>query len=173
MLNTVTWGDFISAMLPLLVIYYLVVVLKYYRHELVAVFSGRREPSRAEALAAAGASEAAVEEQVKEAPVQPSLFDGQAGQLPGLSGNDQVQQSPEMFKVMAAVVAILKDIVAQGAAEGTDKEQLLTEIADVLSRYGQLKGTPYQGSINSFLARTCASNFSLVLEDPDLAALWG
>lgn len=164
MLNTVTWGDFISAMLPLLVIYYLVVVLKYYRHELVAVFSGRREPSRAEVLAAANASVA---------PVQPSLFDGQVGQLPGLGGDDQVQQSPEMFKVMAAVVAILKDIVAQGAAEGTDKEQLLTEIADVLSRYGQLKGTAYQGSINSFLARTCASNFSLVLEDPDLMALWG
>lgn len=170
MLYTTTWGDFFSFILPVLIVYYMVVLLRYYRHDLIAYFSGRTEPSRAEAAAA---TVAVPVEKVEPVPVQPGLFDDQDGRLGGGQRDEQAGQSPEMFKVMAAVVAILKDVVAQGVAEKADKEALLTQIADVLSRYGQLKDTPYQGSINSFLARTCASNFSLVLEDGDLAGLWG
>ena len=171
MLYTTSWGDFFSVILPLVIIYYIVVLLKYYRQDLVAYYSGRREPSRAEKEAAPVSR--AVREEVALVPAQPGLFDEQKERLAGWEGGDQGRQSPEMFKVMATVVAILKDMVAQGVAEKIDKEQLLTQTAEILSRFGQLKNTPYQASINSFLTRTCASNFSLVLEQGDLAALWG
>ncbi len=35
MLKTITWEEFGTALLPLLIIYYLYVLLKYYKHELV------------------------------------------------------------------------------------------------------------------------------------------
>jgi hypothetical protein len=171
MLYTTTWRDFFSFILPLLIIYYIVVLLKYYRQELLVYFLEKRKPLTAEEETAAMAR--VIKEQLGHLPAQPSLFDEQKERLVGLGGDDQGRQSPEMFKVMATVVAILKDVVAQGLAEKMEKEQLLTQIAEILSRYGQLKNTPYQASINSFLTRTCASNFSLVLEQGDLAALWG
>lgn len=171
MIYTMTWKDFFSIVLPLLIIYYVVVLLKYYRHELEVYFLGKREPLSTEEEKAAVAR--CIKEQLGHLPVQPGLFDEQKERLIGGEGSEQAGQSPEMFKVMATAVAILKDVVAQGVAEKIHREALLTQIAEILSRYGQLKNTPYQGSINSFLARTCASNFSLVLEDGDLAALWG
>jgi len=171
MLYTTTWRDFFSIILPLLIIYYMVVLLKYYRHELLVYFFEKREPLTAEEETAALAR--VIKEQLGHLPAQPSLFDEQKERLAEWQEGDQGGQSPELFKVMATVVAILKDMVAQGVAEKTDKEKLLTQTADILARYGQLKNTPYQASINSFLTRTCASNFSLVLEQGDLAALWG
>ena len=121
------------------------------------------------------ALEAVVKE---EAPAQPGLFDGreEAGAgLPGLvgEGGQGVQDAtPEMFKVMEKVVTVLKSVIAQGVTTGISPEELLAQIGEVLSRYGHLKVTPYQGAVNSFLIRTCSSNFSLMLEEEDLVALW-
>jgi len=172
MLHTTTWGDFFSFILPALIIYYIVVLLKYYRRELDAFFFGVTDKSRAEAAAVARAMRV-MQEDSQQPTVQPELFDGRDKGLAGLETVDHGGQSPELFKVMATVVAILKDVVTQGVAEKITKEQLLTQITDILTRYGQLKDTPYQASINSFLTRTCASNFSLVLEQGELATLWG
>lgn len=177
MLYTITWGDFCSTMLPLLIIYYLFVTLKYYRHELIAVFSGRTEPRKGQVVQAAAVAPvpAAGGTITENAPAQPGLFDGQGGAVAGIDSPQGPEErgTPEMFKVMEKVVAMLKGVVAQGVEGGIGREELLMQISDVLSRYPHLKGTPYQGAINSFLVRTCSSHFSLVLEDGDLGALWG
>src|SRR5579862_2385375 len=102
MLKTITWEEFGT---PLLIIYYLYVLLKYYKHELVALFSGRREPNRAELAAAGAAATAPVAEQE---PEQGDLFVGQERDLAGIGGaaDDAGQEgSPEMFKVMETVVS--------------------------------------------------------------------
>lgn len=171
MFYTNTWGDFFSLSLALLIVYYIMVLLKYYRHDLLILMGEKRKPWTAEEEKEAVTQY--IKKELGHPHSQPGLFDEQPERLIGSEGGKQGGQSPEMFKVMATVVAILKDLVAQGVAEKIDKKELLTQITDILSRYGQLKNTPYQQSINSFLTRTCASNFSLVLDDGDLAPLWG
>jgi len=184
MLHSITWGQFGTALLPMAIIYYLYVLLKFYKHELVVFFSGNTGGPKDQAAVTDGAARApgaprALEAAVKEeAPAQPGLFDRQgvaAAGLPGLAGEggQGVQDAtPEMFKVMEKVVTVLKSVVAQGVTTGIGREELVAQIGEVLERFGHLKGTPYQGAVNNFLVRTCSSNFSLVLEEEDLAALW-
>jgi len=98
---------------------------------------------------------------------------GDGGQ-PTLFRGEQVAagQSPELFKVMEKVIALLKGVVSQGVANGIQEEELTDHIRQVLTGYHQLKRTPYQVAINNFLIRTCTSNFSLLLDEERLEILW-
>lgn len=172
MFKTLTWGDFYGFILPVLLVYYLFVVLKYYRHELVAAFSSKNtRPQAGVAVKEAPPMEVVKVPEVGAA--QPELFQAADQGLSMPADMDGGRQSPELFKVMAAAVAALKEVVAEAVAGHLSKEDLLVHIREVLVGYEQLRNTPYEGAINSFLTRTCASNFSLVLEVADVAALWG
>lgn len=123
--------------------------------------------------------------------VQPELFGGQRPQpekrrgvfarkeaegapVRDLFGSKEAEpeRTPELFKVMEKVMLLLKGVVSQGAVRRVSREELLDQLAGVLSGYHQLKGTPYQDAVNNFLMRTCSSNFSLLLGENELEVLW-
>ena len=156
----------------LTVVYYLYVGIRFYRREVLEFFAGPgpgdnggREATAKTAPKAVGGGGAPG--QRFEGPVedsgQPTLFKTD-GPAPG--------QSPELFKVMEKAITLLKGVVSQGAASGTGKEELTDHIREVLGSYRQLRGTQYEEGINSFLVRTCASNFQFVLDAELLKRLW-
>jgi hypothetical protein len=170
MLKTISWGQFAEVMVPLIMVYYMAVLLKCYRWELKAFLTGRKFLQKDGATKSSTAQAKVVDKPNG----QGSLFGGHEtiGLIEGNDGRIGGGGSQEMFKVMDRVVGLLKEIVTKGASVGMGKDDLLMEVGDVLSRFHQLKGTPYQTTINGFLVRTCSSNFSLALSEADLVALW-
>lgn len=139
----------------LTVVYYVYVGLRFYWRDILEVFMGKgggARPGNKNGFAG-----------VVEDSGQPTLFKAE-GPAPG--------QSPELFKVTEKVISLLKGVVSQGMVSGTGKEELMDHFRGVLGSYGQLKGTPYEQAINNFLVRTCAANFSFVLDGEMLRRLW-
>ena len=193
MLRSISWGQFTEFMLMATGIYYFYVLARYYRKEITAFFFGSHGKAPVSDIGKTVGKVVAMSEQEKAAdkegmpprgdelpghkhdntpdntvslpPVvaQADLFDEREG-LP--------DQSSELFKVMDKVINLLKDLVSQGVATGIGREELTDHIREVLSNYHQLKQSPYQEAINSFLIRTCSTNFSLMLEAADLDVLW-
>lgn len=161
MLQSISWVQFGSFLLVANSGYYLYVLVRYYRAEITSFFSGKGRVQKA--LKKSGAPEAPQGGASKVESVQPGLFGG---------GLAQPDPAPTLFMVMEKVIVLLKGVVSKGVAEGISREDLLGQLSDVLAKYGQLKGTPYQDGINNFLTRTCSSNFSLLLGEDELDVLW-
>ncbi len=87
--------------------------------------------------------------------------------IDGAAGQDAV-----LFKAMERAIAVIRKVIAEGISYKLDRENLLDHIREVLCDYGQLRGTVYDQTINKLLVRVCASEFSLVLDESELAALW-
>ena len=185
MFQSITWKVFMDVVAGLTVVYYLYVGIRFYWHEVLEFFTGQGAgPGTNGTQGAAATTEPKVAgggvpdrqvthggravvgqrfEGTVEDSGQPMLFKAD-GPVPG--------QSPELFKVMEKAITLLKGVVSQGAASGTGKEELTDHIREVLGSYRQLRGTQYEEAINSFLVRTCASNFQFVLDAELLKRLW-
>jgi hypothetical protein len=160
MLRSISWGQFITFLLLAGVVYYLYVFVRYYRREGIGFLAKMRERAGQEA----GASPIDTDKsQVAEGPVQTRLFDTKESK-PG--------QAAELFNVMEKVVELLKGVVAQGIVDGDEPGLMMEYFRQILSKYGYLKGTPYQVAINNFLIRTCSKSFSMVLGEQELESLW-
>ena len=144
MLGSISWGQFTVFMLALTAVYYAYVVGRYYRREVMEFLRGK---GRADPQGPPGKGQ---------------------GELFVEPGGD----SKVLFKMMDEAVGHLKGIVAQGVASKMDRENLLDHMHQVLLRYGQLRGTPYEGAVNNFIARTLSSSFSLVLGETEVKSLW-
>lgn len=170
-MHTISWGQFFEVMGILVALYYVGVGLGFYRKEIKNFLTGGRKVAAGESVSGgkdslqAGAAAVPVAEVVA-----PDAVDG--GQAT-LFQEREHSESPELFKVMEKVIGLLKGVVSQAVAERLPVDDLLDHFREVLGNFGQLKGTPYQIAINNFLARTCTSNFSLVLDEDGVGALWG
>jgi hypothetical protein len=187
MLQSISWARFGAVLFIGLVIYYGYVLLRFYGRELRALFgggeaglNGTRQGTEGmkvgsgvvEGAAGIGAAESgtagggASGVGVDQAPQR---RDGGQGKIfPEAAG----EETPELFKVMEKVIVLLRQMVNEAAATGVRREELEDRIRILLSGYRQLVKTPYQVSINNFIARTCTTNFSLMLSDREIAGLW-
>jgi len=187
MLRSISWGQFTEFMLMATGIYYFYVIARYYRKEITAFFFGShgRAPApdsgKVEGKVVAMPELSAGKEGMSQRGNDlPGLSQGNPpGHLPEVEQADLFEaregfpdQSSELFKAMDIVITLLKEVVSQGVADGINREELTDHIREVLASYHQLKQSPYQEAINSFLIRTCSTNFSLVLEGADLDVLW-
>lgn len=167
MLQSISWVQFCTALLVAGVVYYLYVLGWYYRTEIFRLLSRKRR----EAASAPGRRELWVEPSAVVQAEAAARVGAQAGLFAEeVEGPDR---TTEMFKVMDRVISLLKGVVSQAVTEGTERGELMEHIGEVLGEYGQLKGTPYEATINNYLVRTCSSNFSLVLGEEELEVLWG
>jgi hypothetical protein len=156
MLSKISWSQFGTVVLAVLVVYYVFVLGKCYRKEIAGIFSGKKRAPKAAGAAAGGAATAGASASASaSAPVE---------------AKDQV---PELYKVMEKVIAQLKGVMDEGMVSRAGREELTDHIRGVLSGYRQLKKTPYQVSINNYLVRVCSAQFALSLDEGQLEALWG
>jgi hypothetical protein len=195
MLHTITWAQFGAVILLGLVIYYGYVLIRYYGRELRAFAQGKKvgsdgkgHPGHADIIShgpllqgAGSGSAGSRGAGTGSSAGGPAVQGPAAGQVPVPAGHGQGtifpgpgtgDNTPELFKVMEKAIVLLRQVVAEASAAGVRREELEDRIRTVLSGYRQLVKTPYQVSINNFIARTCTTNFSLMLSDAEIAALW-
>jgi hypothetical protein len=153
MLSRVSWGQFGVLLLGAAIVYYAYVLMTFYRKEMKDFLSGKRRPGVPPGKVVA-----------KTPADQTTLF---VADQPG------ADHTPEMFKVMEAVISQLKSVVSMGVAYRSGEEELKDRIREVLAKFGHLKRTAYQVAVNNYLVRVCSSNFSMVLDEDGLEKLWG
>jgi len=147
--------------------YYLFVGMKFYGKEVKDFLSGK-------GVKEVGANTVATPAGRGNGVDQIQVPDFSEGGQPALFGSEDEMGdgTQEMFKAMEKVIALLKEVMNQGAVRKIGREELLDQFTEVLRKYRQLKGTHYQLAVNNFLVRTCSSNFSLVLGENELEVLW-
>ncbi len=164
MLKGITWGQYGIFILLVTAGYYLYVGLRFWGSGIVSGFgrgkSGsidlKRVPGRAvgrevgaESIAALGSDQVELFEQ-----------------------GEKVAEGNEMFKAMQHAIGVVRELIAWAVQNKLDRENLLDHLHEALSKYRQLRGTDYAGTINNYLMRVCSSEFSLQLGEAELAELW-
>ena len=164
MLQQVSWGQFSVFILILTGVYYLYVVMRYYREEVAGWMSHKRKRERDSNGRSNTAESKGGQDEAAPAPAanQAELF------LQDRRGG----QDDAHFRTMERAIAVIRQLITQGIENKLDRENLLDHIREVLSDYRELRGTTYDQAINNFLVRVCSSEFSLMLGEGELAELW-
>jgi hypothetical protein len=106
------------------------------------------------------------------------MEDGESSAAPGsdqaelFEQGDKMAEGNEMFKAMQHAIGVARELIAWAVQNKLDRENLLDHLHEALSKYRQLRGTDYAGTINNYLVRVCSSEFSLQLGEAELAELW-
>lgn len=179
MLHTISWLQFAILVALGLVLYYSVILLRYYQKELRAFSQGKGasaskpsgSPGSVVALPdAKEGSQAAVRHGSDKTLLASDPPKGQVTLFDEKAATDT--DKPELFKVMEQVISKLRTIVEDGVNSGITKEELEDHVRGVLASYKYLRQTPYEVAINNFIVRTCTTHFSLMLSEEELAQLW-
>jgi hypothetical protein len=175
MLHTISWARFGAVLFIGLVFYYGYVFLRFYRRDLVAFVRGKSSGRGG----LAGSAETSVKEarEIMDQRSAPAVNAVQTaaktrGGQAALFLGDREGETPELFKVMEKVIALLRQLFGEAAATGIRRKELEDRIRTALAGYRQLVKTPYQVSINNFIQRSCTTMFSLLLSDTEIARLW-
>ena len=161
MLNGITWGQFSIFLLMVTGGYYLYVLVAYYKVQVLGWLT--RKGGKKEAVGKEGHNnKTAGESESKAMAGQAELF-GREGPEGG---------GDEKFRAMQRAIAVIRQVIAQGAESKLDRENLLDHIKEVLGNCRQLRKTEYAETINNFLIRVCSAEFSLELGERELAELW-
>ena len=164
MLKGISWGQYGVFLLLATVVYYLFIGLRFWGPGIISS-SGRRRSGSIDLNRVPGG--------VREG--KPNTAPGAApesDQAELFEQPDKVAAGNEMFKVMQQAIGVVRELVAWGVENKLDRENLLDHLREALSKYRQLRGTDYAGTINNYLVRVCSSEFSLQLGEAELAELW-
>jgi|SRR6185437_11279752 len=158
MLNGITLGQFSVFIMVVVCIYYLYVLLTYYRAEVLGWLTRKGGNDKK-------GGEAAGNKQGPSGEPEP-------GELFGQKGHDIASSGEERFQQMQRAIAVLRQVIMQGIENKLDRGNLLDHIHEVLKEHRQLQKTEYAETINNFLIRVCSSELGLELGEAELAELW-
>lgn len=164
MLKGITWGQYSVFILLITAGYYLYIGLRFWGAGIIVNSGRRRSGSIDLTRVPRGAREGKAASDSSTVPEsdQAELFE-QA---------DKAAEGNEMFKAMQHAIGVVRELIAWAMQNKLDRENLLDHLHEALSKYRQLRGTDYAGTINNYLVRVCSSEFSLQLGEAELAELW-
>lgn len=164
MLKGITWGQYGVFILLVTAGYYLYIGLRFWGKGIISGSRARKLGSIDMKRMQGGARNGREGGESSSAPEsdQVELFDQ----------GDKVAAGNEMFKAMHHAIVVVRELIAWAVENKLDRENLLDHLHEALSKYRQLRGTDYAGTINNYLVRVCSSEFSLQLGEAELAELW-
>lgn len=173
MLQAFTWQQFLVAALILSLIWYIGVVLLYYRRDISGYFSRENKQEPPERL------QREWEEELEEDPEEENLM-GSSKEPEGVSSAemDTLRFAPKdddpdadrdmQLGVVPDVLEELKSIFHILEKEQGTKEDFISLFALVSSKYPKIKGTPNQRAINEYIREKVLFPIS----DEELDQLW-
>jgi hypothetical protein len=162
MLKGITWGQYSVFILVVTAGYYLYIGFRFWGKGIISGSGGRKSGSKDLTRVPARGWEAGAESTTGLELDQAELFERA----------DKVAEGNEMFKAMHHAIVVVRELIAWAVENKLDRENLLDHLHEALSKYRQLRGTDYAGTINNYLVRVCSSEFSLQLGEAELAELW-
>ena len=145
MLRSITLEQFGSFLLPVTIICYLALLLKYYKHDLVASLSGDNGRPEGYPTEAEGAVPP-IGTGTKDRRTRGKPIEERVASLPDLEG----------MPIVVEITIELKHRIAQAYDCGINGDELEIQVREVLDKYPLVKDTPYQEVVSSFVERCYA-----------------
>lgn len=163
MLNSISWANYLSFVILLLVIYYAVVGVKFYSQEIKDLLSGKTKLRfRPMTSDYSGDEVANVEGQSS----QPELLPSTPNYVPVTDEpNDTLQQTKELTHS-------LRETIAEAVEKAFIKEEFILSLQLLLKKYSFLKGTPSLTAINNLIASECEKYGYVQLSAEERVMLW-
>lgn len=175
MLAQFTWQQFLIAALILAIVWYLAVVLLYYRRDISKFTSKAHKPPEKlqrewDEELEDGFEDDPEEENLMGKPVQPegvSTVPMEALRFAPKQADEDDERDVQLG-LIPDVLEELKSIFSILEKEGGTKEDLISLFALVSSKYPKIKGTPNQQALNEHIRE----NVLFPISDEELNQLW-
>ena len=157
MFTQISWATYIETVVYSIIVYYVFILYKYYRHDLSGMLKGRQRPPLAKAA-------------FTQANQQSTFPRGNTG-----SNIDFMPKEGQNDGRSPAVQALIDEIQAFTIEAGNndfEREPILLSLQHLVSKYPLIKSSPHKKSIQELIAQQCAANCSVHLSEEELDGLW-
>ena len=162
MIEKISWATYATALVLIVLIYYIVIALLYFRKEISALSNGLQKRLLNRAIANQKSS--FTDKQTISSPP----FNSNAGPAFSKESSDNSNISIEAFDLVEKI----KDAILLYSERQYIKEEIITGIQLLLKEYSQLKYSAYTDSINNIIIKECETHCSIRLEDDEVKLLW-
>ena len=158
MLQSISWQTYFTICIFLLVVYYIVIAVVYYRQDLLSKLNNQSTFRHSIEFSQA--------KQFDHKDYQPKVAEG----LEINNGNYLPEAND--FSELAESAKDELQAFTMAAATQYSKTELITALKKILKRYAALKASSFQLSINNVITDECKTNCSTELSDDEVAELW-
>ncbi len=162
MFNQITWAGYCTALLILLLSYYLCVLFFYFKNEIIQLISGKQELFARTGSAKSGVHFTMPAETVESHP-DASFIENNIHQANLENG---------LFQLVHDLTNELQIAIREAGEKAYKKEELIFSLQLLLKTYRELKGTNFTEAINSLIAVECQNSCSIHLDEDELNMLW-
>ena len=154
MFNSITWGQYFSTIISLLIIYYTVIVFKFYKWEILAAIGIRKvDNATLNTVSLSGLKNYVSPENYADYQPKPSM---------------EIDISPLVQSFTNEVAAFLQEA---DEAEIT-KEQIINSLQSICSKYPAIKNTDCRNELILMVANEINLKYPNLFQQNDLAGLW-
>jgi len=158
------WADYIAVTGVLLLVYYFLIGMKFYRKNIIARFNSAEK----EIPALSPQSE-----HFQDEGSEPSQTFASENSYPELEiTEDPPLPDPVMMQQVEELVFQLKDALSQAVRQNQERTQILTILQKILGDYSALHDTPFQLSVNTWLGAEWEEQGLLQLSDNEIRMIW-
>ncbi|RPD44044.1 hypothetical protein [Paracnuella aquatica] len=163
MLNNISWANYLSFVILLLVMYYAVVGVKFYSQEIKDLLSGKTKLRFRSTTSNYSGDEVTNAEGQS---LQSELFPSNLNYVPATEEpNDTLQQTKELTHS-------LRETIAEAVEKSYIREEFILSLQLLLKKYSFLKGTPSLSAINNLIASECEKYGYVQLSAEERVMLW-
>lgn len=165
MLNNISWANYLSTIVFLLLVYYSIVGWKFYPQEIKEWLSGKRR------FSFRPASSIPTVQDDKELnsdvpPVQAELFASDKKYVPAFEEEDDIVEK------VKELTFSLKEAIAEAVENNYIKVEFFYSLQRLLKRYSFLKDSPALVPINNLIASECEKYGYIQLSAEERMMLW-
>jgi hypothetical protein len=172
MLNNISWSQFLSSIISLVIVYYIAIIILYYRKDVLKWSTHGVFISRFNKDSAAIPTELPLRQKEStthplQAPRPMSYNEFTVGEDEHNNSNGKINYA-EVHELMED----LKTIFVSSAKKKIIKQELILAIQHKLQDYHQLKGTEIENEIAQHIKNECKEKCALDLAKSELENLW-
>ncbi len=157
MFSQISWAAYIETVVYTIAIYYVFILYKYYRHDLLNILKGRHTTSLTEvAFTSAG----------KPSAIPQGNITNHVDFMP------KEDQDNGYSLLVQALTDEIQAFTAEAENNEFERESILLSFQLLVGKYPSIKSSPYKESIQELIAQQCATNCSVHLSDEELDGLW-
>ncbi|PTS99885.1 hypothetical protein DBR11_11470 [Pedobacter sp. HMWF019] len=152
MLSKISWSQYLTTVLAILVLYYLYVFIRYYASDLQKGPSQRKQPIPDPATSYSNAAE--VEE-------------------PSYKSTDMASENTDdSFEKIELLIEELKQYMEVESKSLLVNDNIAHDLKQIVGKYHSLKYTPYKSAINELILAECSKYGLATLDENDVDGLW-
>jgi len=148
MIKQISWAEYCTAMAVLCSAYYIVIIVLYFRREVLDLFSGNKKL-------------------VAPAPLPSSSPRHPAANLVR-TAEGNTSQEEKLFALTNQLMQVLQPVFGNDYVKG----ELMTALQLILRKYPLLKGTAFQVSVNNYIGMESENQCSVSLSEQELSGIW-